>query len=186
MTDETGIEQLETETGDALALARIAHARSRSRPGWSNPVEDRVTLREITVSTWDQEKKPFEVTSHDGGAILLTREAAEDLLVALGEALGRQEGPLPDARCDAVDEPRDRRSTASAGRRAQIDRLIDGLRGVATVEPGREAVEVGVRSSPCVYCWESGPLAGEPETRHAKDCEWIAVRRAFDSMTLSG
>jgi|HubBroStandDraft_1064217.scaffolds.fasta_scaffold119724_2 hypothetical protein len=58
--------------------------------------------------------------------------------------------------------------------------LTAALRGIVSVEPIPEDGTIGELSSPCVYCWRSGPMKGAPEGRHAPDCEWIEARAALN------
>ncbi len=54
------------------------------------------------------------------------------------------------------------------------------LNEIVAEEPIQEDGTTGELSSPCVYCWQSGPLDGPTEGRHASDCEWIEARAASD------
>lgn len=64
---------------------------------------------------------------------------------------------------------------------AKMRRIVAALNGIVSVEPGQDDDMAGDLSAPCLYCWQSGPLEGPPENRHAKDCEWIEARAALTS-----
>lgn len=68
----------------------------------------------------------------------------------------------------------------SDGFEERISALNAALSGIVSVEPIQEDGTVGKLSSPCVYCWQSGPVDGPPEARHAHDCEWIEARTVLD------
>lgn len=116
----------------------------------------------------------------------LEAETAQALALAREAHTDGGPDPIPPSGTPGHDHRSDRRSATAAKRRRELDLVIGGLRRVAKTEPVRGPEATADQSSPCAYCRESGPVAGPAEARHAGNCGWIAARRAFESLALSG